>query len=580
MRKLIPLSLLLAACGGGAKPAPAPTPIANGAWPYELPYKHAPAPTTAAITAADLATRLYIIADDSMRGRETGDIGNVMVTNYIASEFRRLGLTPAGDSGTYFQTIPFMQGSMEGTPTLTIGGHALTPWQDYVPLGPIGRAPFLSEVDLTDAPTLYGGRWGDSTIAIDPAKAKGAVLVLRIPVDTAGLPIPGFWNVRDPRVDALQGTIAGIVILTPRVILVPLGNLFRQTRRTMRPDVRNGYAGLALPETGANGTLFPAPIDSVAPGTLGAPLSAKQSYVWRPNPAPSRNVIAILPGSDPVLRDQYVGVSAHNDHIGMLPVGLDHDSLRAANMVLRPIGANTRVRAPTPEEWARISAMIEHARAARGGAIRRDSVNNGAIDDGSGTVILLELAEYFAHAPRLKRSILFISHTGEEKGLLGSQWFTDHPTVPRDSIESVFNMDMPAANHPVGGDPNAPYWIQLIGSRRLSTQLGGVIDSINGSYGRDSLAIDYSYDTHGHPLNRYCRSDHFMYARYGIPITYISLGYSPDYHMASDEPQYVDYPHSEKVATFVRDILVASANRPVRYVVDGVKQDPRLPCRQ
>src|SRR6478736_5476850 len=110
MRKLLPFLLLAAACGGGSSAGSAPAPLVNGAWPFELPREHPPKPTVAAITAGDLATRLFIIADDSMRGRESGDIGNVMVTNYIASEFRRLGLTPAGDSGGWFQTIPFMRG--------------------------------------------------------------------------------------------------------------------------------------------------------------------------------------------------------------------------------------------------------------------------------------------------------------------------------------------------------------------------------------------------------------------------------------------------------------------------------------
>jgi hypothetical protein len=578
MRKILPLALLLAACSAG--PA-APTPIANGAWPFELPLKLAPRPTVPAITAGDLATRLYIIADDSMRGRETGDIGNAMVTDYIAREYRRLGLQPAGDNGTYFQTIPYMEGSFDGPLTLSFHGQGLVPWQDYAALAPIGRATFGTEVALTDAPTLFAGRWGDSTQAIDPVKARGAVLVLRGPLSASGTPVAAFWNVRDPRLEALQGTIAGILIIAPRTIVTALGNNFKQTRRTMRPEGNGvGPAGFAISDSAAQGLIFPQPIDSVVVGTLGAPLTAAHRYVWRPLAAPSRNVVAILPGSDPVLRNEYVALGAHNDHIGMSANPLDHDSLRAANMVLRPIGANQPVRAPTPEEWDRISAMIAHAREVRGGLIRRDSVNNGAIDDGSGTVILLEIAEYLVHAPRLKRSILFVSHTGEEKGLLGSQYFTDHPTVPRDSIIAALNMDMPAANRRVDWQPSDGYWAQLIGSRRLSTQLGATIDSINASYGRDSVRIDYSYDAAGHPLNRYCRSDHFSYARYGIPITYFSLGYSPDYHMLSDEPQYVDYDHSQKIATFVRDILVASANRAQRYVVDGVRQDPKLPCRQ
>ena len=94
------------------------------------------------------------------------------------------------------------------------------------------------------------------------------------------------------------------------------------------------------------------------------------------------------------------------------------------------------------------------------------------------------------------------------------------------------------------------------------------------------MQIDYSFDAAGHPLNRYCRSDHFMYARYGIPITYFSRGYHVDYHMVGDEPQYIDYDGLVNVASFVRDVALSVANRPQRLVVDGPRQDPNAPCRQ
>jgi hypothetical protein len=581
MRRLLLATLALAACSGGAAPSGAPEPMASGAWPFELPRQHPPRPTSAAITAGDLATRLFIIADDSMMGRESGERGNEMATDYIAAEFRRLGLQPGGENGTYFQTIPYLDGGFEGTPSLSFGGQGLVAWQDFTPLAPVGRAVFAERFEGRNIPTLFAGRWGDSTVAIDPAKARGAILVLTVPMNAAGAPMAAFWGVRDPRLDALRGTVAGVLVVAPRSVVNALANTMRQPRRTMRPDpVANAQVGFVVLDSTVRGSLFPTMIDSVLPGTLGTPLSGDHRYVWRPTPAPARNVIAILPGSDPALRAQYVGIGAHNDHDGIGERALDHDSLRAWNIVTRPIGANDRPRAATEAEARQIDLLLSAARAARGGAIRRDSIYNGAIDDGSGTVILLELAEYFATAPRLRRSLLFVSVTAEEKGLLGSAYFTDHPTVPRDSIVAAFNMDMPAANRSREWRPGDPYWAQLIGSRRLSTELGTMIDSINVAYGRDSIAIDYSYDAAGHRLNRYCRSDHFNYARYGIPITYFSFGYSPDYHMVSDEPQYLNYDHSAKLATFMRDIVVASANRPVRFRVDGPIQDPRQPCRQ
>jgi len=265
--------------------------------------------------------------------------------------------------------------------------------------------------------------------------------------------------------------------------------------------------------------------------------------------------------------------------VGMAEVALDHDSVRAFNRVMRPQGANDPVARPTPEQATRIRAVADSMRRAHGGA-RVDSVFNGADDDGSGTVALLEIAEAMAKAPRRPlRSILFVSHTAEEAGLYGSQHFTDHPTVPLDSIVAALNMDMVGRGRAEDIRGGGPSYIQLIGSRRLSTQLGAAIDSLN-TRRSNPMRIDYSFDAAGHPLNRYCRSDHFMYARYGIPITYFSRGYHVDYHQVGDEAQYIDYDGLVNVAGFVRDIAAAVANRPQRLVVDGTKQDPNAPCRQ
>jgi hypothetical protein len=319
-------------------------------------------------------------------------------------------------------------------------------------------------------------------------------------------------------------------------------------------------------------------LERVAAGTEGKTVRGNLSFSDTPAPYPARNVIGILPGSDATLRGQYVAIGAHNDHIGLQSRPLDHDSVEAFNRVLRRQGVQDTVRTPTAEQWSRIGQLRDSLRVAHGG-VRPDSVNNGADDDGSGTVAMLEIAERFATGTPPKRSLVFVSHTGEEKGLLGSQYFTDHPTIPRDSIVAQLNMDMVGrgkADDIMGRGPNN---VQLIGPRRLSTQLGGLIDSLNAAR-TPRMDIDYSFDANGHPLNRYCRSDHYMYARYGIPITYFSLGYHTDYHQVTDEPQYIDYDHMARVAGFVRDIAEAVANRPQRLVVDGVRLDPNGGCRQ
>jgi len=322
-----------------------------------------------------------------------------------------------------------------------------------------------------------------------------------------------------------------------------------------------------------------ASLDGLTVGQEGRVVRGTVAFVDAPAPFPSRNVIGVLPGSDPALRGQYVAIGAHNDHIGLTARALDHDSVLAFNQVARRQGAQDTVRAVTPAESARISALRDSLTRAHGGA-RRDSVNNGADDDGSGTVAMLEIAEEFARSGRAPaRSLLFVSHTGEEKGLWGSQWFTDHPTVPRDSIVAQLNMDMVGRGKATDAMGRGPNNIQLIGVRRLSTQLGDLIDSVNTSR-TPRMDVDSTFDANGHPLNRYCRSDHYMYARYGIPITYFSLGYHTDYHQATDEPQYIDYEHMARVAQFVHDVAAGIANRRDRLVVDKPKPDPRGACRQ
>ena len=134
-----------------------------------------------------------------------------------------------------------------------------------------------------------------------------------------------------------------------------------------------------------------------------------------------------------------------------------------------------------------------------------------------GSVALLEIAESVAKAgPKPRRSLLFIWHTGEEEGLFGSRYFTDNPTVPRDSIVAEINVDMIGRGDSGDIEGGGPGYIQVIGSRRLSTELGDLVEKVNTDSGF-GLKFDYQFDAPGHPQQYYCRSDHYMYARFGIP---------------------------------------------------------------
>src|SRR5207237_1330102 len=146
----------------------------------ELPRTHRPAPTVPAITPGDLMTRLYILADDSMQGREAGTAGNVKGTDYIAAEIKRSGLVPAGDDGTYFQTIPLKTRTFDTTSTFTVAGAPLTAFRDYVPLGPRSlESPSLAIV--------FGGEVGDSATRIGAEQASGRLVVLRVRGGAVGL---------------------------------------------------------------------------------------------------------------------------------------------------------------------------------------------------------------------------------------------------------------------------------------------------------------------------------------------------------------------------------------------------------
>ena len=573
--RLLSLAALVSGCATAAPITTGPT--------GELPRTHAARPTSAAITPDDLMSRLYAFADDSMMGREAGTRGNVMATDYVAREMARMGLRPAGDNGTWFQTVPIFIASMDTTRTLNVEGTSLSYGNDWLPFhwqfGGRSLPSGTGAKSLDGARVIYGGTVGSGDL-VSPAAAEGKLVVFSVPTSsTTGrrdwrfatfgplTQYAGAAGIAAIGLDVVPRTVQGR--LHGPQVFVGGGNI---------PSSPTPLSLLITPDA-ARALFGVASVDSLTVGREGRVVRGDVAFVNTPAPFPSRNVVGILPGSDPARRGQYVAIGAHNDHIGLSPRPLDHDSVLAFNQVVRRQGAQDTLRLVTPTEVARISALRDSLTRAHGGA-RRDSVNNGADDDGSGTVVMLEIAEAFARSGKAPaRSLLFVSHTGEEKGLWGSQWFTDHPTVPRDSIVAQLNMDMVGRGKPTDAMGRGPNNIQLIGPRRLSTQLGDVIDSVNASRA-PHMDFDLTFDANGHPLNRYCRSDHEKYARYGIPITYFSLGYHTDYHQVTDEPQYIDYQHMARVAQFVHDVAQAVADRRDRLVVDKPKPDPRAPCRQ
>ena len=536
-----------------------------------LPLKHAPLATQTAITPADLMTRLYLYADDSMMGRLTGTEYNMKATDYIASEVRRLKLQPAGDSGMYFQTVPLVRRGLDSSASLSVEGTTFRAWQDFVPRDP-GRATRAFD----GAQAVYGGVWTDSTM-LAPEQAAGKFLVLGA---KTGPNLAPNQQVNRGAILSRYRAAAGIAVVALETFPPQAMGFFRQPAVTLRRapvpnDTTSVPVYVYVTNVGAR-ALLGAPIDSLKPGALGKTVHGSVSF--SESAAPARNVVAVLPGSDPKLRGEYVAIGAHNDHVGFDQSPVDHDSIRAYNDAERKLELASPNHQVTPDQAAQIRVNVDSLH--RLNPARRDSIFNGADDDGSGTTAVLEIAEAFAGAKvKPKRSIIFVWHTGEELGLFGSQYFTDHPTVPRDSIVAQLNMDMVGRGRADDENGGGPGYLQLIGTRRLSTELGDLIETVNKAR-KQPFTFDYQFDAPGHPEQYYCRSDHYMYARYGIPIAFFTTGNHRDYHQVTDEPEYIDYDKLAHVAQFVYDVATTVANLDHRVVVDKPKPDPRGNCVQ
>lgn len=246
----------------------------------------------------------------------------------------------------------------------------------------------------------------------------------------------------------------------------------------------------------------------------------------------SRRVVGVVRGSDPALADEFVVLTAHLDHLGI------------------------------------------------GAAIDGDTVYNGAADNATGCALLMELARaWAAQTPRPKRSAVFLAVTAEEKGLLGSRYYADSATVPRDSIVAQLNIDMIGRGMAGDAKRGGPNYVGMIGARRLSTELGDLADAVNKAQSTP-LEFDFALDANGHPENIYCRSDHYNYARYGIPIAFFFSGLHGDYHQVTDEPQYIDYAHLARVGSYIGDLLLNVANLGKRPTVDKPVVGPGAACQQ
>jgi Zn-dependent M28 family amino/carboxypeptidase len=577
VRSIVLLPLLLTSVTSSAAVAQA-----SGLNRYGNPATVKPAPTTAAITERDLRIRLYQFADDSMQGRQVGRVGNMKGTEMIANEVKRLGLLPAGDNGTYFQVLPYHTKHFTNHSRLTVNGNPLTWMQDWVAV-PGARAPRA----IANADVIFGGVTGDTLHQITAAQAAGKFVVLlpALPqaagVVAAGGGRGGFGFAAPRFPDAVAVATVDLDALTSAqraTINIPTvastngggrGGRGGGAPMSAVDSLRAQLAALAPQATiritrDAAARLFTRrSIDGLNPGNTGGTVTASLDFIEEPTEW-ARNVVAVIPGSDPVLKNEYVAIGAHNDHIGMTAAAVDKDSLKAFNYIRNRMLLANKMIALTPDQLATIRVNMDSIRR-RIPKARMDSISNGADDDGSGSMGVLEIAEAIqAMRVKPKRSTLFVWHTGEEAGLVGSAFFTANPTVPIDSVVAQINIDMigrgRAEDLPGGG----PDYVGVVGSFFDSKDLGETVAAVNKKQAKP-LAFDYQYDstmTWSGYNNIYGRSDHFNYARQGVPIAFFFTGLHGDYHQRSDEAEFIDYPHYARIANYLKDVVVEVGNGP------------------
>jgi hypothetical protein len=512
-----------------------------------------------AISQVDLRVRLAVFADDSMLGRSALNSGHDRAVRYLAAEVARMGLEPGGENGTYFQTLNIRQRRLDSASRLIVGDTVLRPVTHFK-VFPFGRGNLRP---VAGAQVVFGGIVGDSSTQITAQQAANRLVLLGVPPRMTAERVYAnvLYGPQSRFRDAIAVVIASLDYLPPsqRVITSSVG-LADSTEQ-----LSNTHPTSILVSRAAAQLLLGSDIEHAEPGKLGR--IVRGTLLVDESLHPTRNVVAILSGSDSVLRHQYVALGAHSDHLGITSSVLEHDSVRAYAMERH---RRQQVELDSPSQ---IVVNVDSLRRLR--PPRSDSIYNGADDDGSGSVALLEIAERFSTAAtRPKRSILFVWHAAEEMGLVGSAWFTDHPTVPLDSIVAQLNLDMVGRGGSSDLKGGGPDYLEVIGANRRSAALERIVEEVNATSPRPFTLVESD------PNGSFCRSDHWSYARFGIPIAFFTTGFHADYHQPTDEPQYIDYAKLERVTRFVSDLAASLANSSDRFEPAGQRSKITGFCTQ
>lgn len=450
------------------------------------------------IKEEDLKKDLYALAGDHFRGREAGTLDELKAAVWWADILRAEGLQPAGDDGTYFQYFSMWRNRIAPSSTVSIGDHHLQIWQEVL-------VAQTAPAAIT-APLLFAGN--ASKEELDKLDLRGKAVALT--VSAAGINLEVSLPERRYPALIMRKYSADLQARGASAIVFIADELGEKSWSQVVPALSRGLYDV---EGGPNAvTAAKIPVLWIhakdANWVKDNPLLNVQLTVERFE-YPSVNIVAKLEGRDARLKNEYVLYSGHNDHDG----------------VRQPYG--------------------------------NDSIYNGADDNASVTVAMLAIARAFKKSPG-KRSILFVFHGAEERGLLGSKWYANHPTVPKESVVAVLNGDMIGRNNP---DSAA-----LLGSQpphRNSAALVAI--ALQANKEGPAFKLDTLWDKPTHIENWYFRSDHLSYARAGYPAIFYTTLLHSIYHTPMDEPGMIDIKKLKKMTEWMYRtgwILANATNRP------------------
>jgi hypothetical protein len=473
-----------------------------------------PVPFAKTVTADDLKKHLFIIAGAEMEGRETATEGQRKAASYIENYFKSLGLAP-GNNGMYQQQYPVFQDSLVSA-NVEVNGKKFEVNKDFaVNMGSAYTASmFGSEV-------VFVG-YGISDSTRDDYKginARGKIVLILAGSPPSAAPAnntnrrQGFNPFAVQDAAAKNGAAAILQVQTnfPRRAAGGRGNMYTNGfRRTIYPNTFAVSEAIAESIMGGDYKTAKEAMTTGNPIAKSYNANVALDFSKLTMKMESSNVLGFLEGTD--LKDEYVFITAHYDHLGK----------RENNVIYF-----------------------------------------GADDDGSGTVSVLELAEAFVKAKAAgkgpRRSIIFMTVSGEEKGLWGSAYYGDHPVYPLDKTTVDLNIDMIGRIDPKRKTGDSTNYVYVVGDDKLSSDLKPISEATNKKYTK--LELDYKYNDPKDTERIYYRSDHFNFARKGVPIIFYFNGTHNDYHRPTDTPDKIDYVQMAKRAQLVFYTAWDMANR-------------------